>query len=222
MKFLKFSLLFFAAMLFSCSHNPVLVGGLDDDVYYLDLPFWPPADMKVYMALSDYDIEVDEYVNYDYVRVEFESEYKHGNSLLIELIPTRMKFSTFERRSQEFIMDEYEDEDHAKIKHIYQEETRLNKHPALYNVYVVEYDNSENRTVIMQYLINYKSFQANLIYYANTLAENDPIFSPRIAIEKTYMPAYEFFRSLRVRFEEYTEEDEEEYEETKRQTRAKM
>lgn len=222
MNFLKLSLLFFVTMLFSCSHNPVYIGEINDDIYYLDLPFWPPADMKVYIPLSTYNIEVEEYVNYDYVHVEFESEGKNENSLKIEFIPTKMKFSKFERRAQILTLEEYKDKDHAKIKHIYQEETRLNRHPAIYNVYVVEYDNSNNTTVIMQYLINYKYYQANLKYYANTLAENDPIFSPRIAIEKTYMPAYEFFRSLRVTYKEYNEEGKKEYEETKKQTRATM
>jgi hypothetical protein len=182
-----------------------------DETYYLRTPFQPQVMIQIHNPMADYDEEeVHNYLTFDMVSVNFSHENPNENSASLELIPKRMSFLKFDRRAEQMVLEDYEDVDHATVKHIYKQEGILNKHPAIYNVYVVEYDNTDDRTVIMQYLIDSKYYQANLIYYAHTQSEFDTIFSPRVAIEQTFSPAYEYFESFKLLYRIHEDEEDEE------------
>jgi hypothetical protein len=215
MKFIKLSIALLIFALVGCVSSPheVQIGTLtNDNVYYLDMPGQPPMIVSVYIPMASYETAlVDEFVEEDFIDISFGNEFPHENTINFQIIPTRMKFSTFEKRAEKMVFSEYKEVPRAHVTHIYKEETRFNKHPATYNVYSVEYDGNNNKTIIMQYLVNYKYYQANIKFYAHTEAFTDAIFSSRSAINKTYMPAYEYFKSFRLLYEieEESEEDEE-------------
>lgn len=171
------------------------------EVYYLDLPLYS-AVIEVDNPLYSYeDEQVRNHVSMNYVAVAFKTDKPIENKATIDIIPKKMSFLKFDRRVEQITLGEYEDMPNATITHIYKQDATLDNHPAIYNVYRVDYDNTSNRTVIMQYLIDYSPYYlVNLNYYANTEAEYEPIFSPRIGIEQTHGAALEYFQSFKLRY----------------------
>ncbi|MGA2655786.1 MAG: hypothetical protein ABSF18_07400 [Gammaproteobacteria bacterium] len=205
MDFNKFNLVILVFTLTGC-----VAATTNEDVYWLELPLKPQSALQVDNPLAGYDpeiIDIENSLQPHYVNVTFETDLPHENSASIDIIPKEMSFLKFDRGAEQIVLDDYKDEDHASIEFIYKQEEKLNHHPAIYNIYVVSYDNSDDRIVIMQYLIDYPYYQVDLRYYAHTKAEYHAIFSPRVAIEHTHGAAFEFFESFKLFYKHHEEED---------------
>lgn len=206
----KLSLLPLIIALSACVNN----SSPDDDMYWLKTPFPPIATVVIHDPMAEYEEEsIKKYMTEDIVSVKFGTEIPHENSASLDIIPKRMSFLQFDRRSEQLVLNEFKNKPNTKIRHIYKEETELSHHEAIYNIYKVEYDNSDDEIIIMQYLVDYPYYQVNLKYYAQTSAEYNEIFSYRSAVEKVYMPAYDYFMSFKLMYPCFDDEEDEDDEE---------
>lgn len=182
--------------------------------YSLELPNNPEVTLKVHNPMSEYedqdiDVDIDAYPNFDITSVTFSTENENENSASIDVVPKHTGFLQFDRHVERLTLDHYEDMDEvSRVRHVYKQDVLIQCYPAIYNVYVVEYEDTDDRTIVMQYLIDYDPYyQVNLNYNAHTHAEYNTIFSPRVAIEQTFSPAYEFAESFELKYRYYCDEE---------------
>ncbi len=220
------------------------------DVYSADLPTAPLSTVMVYVPFAENEeiFEIEEYFDEDYVRVEFDTDHQYENSANFNIVPKRSKFASFNRQAAKVVQKHYAHHPEMIVTQVYHVETRLDKHPAYFNVYTVvptgdlseelyekireEYHEiyedpderehlleeiedemramSENKIIITQYVVNYKYHYADIKFIAHTNAKYDPIWSQKSAIERTYMPAYEYFRSFHFSYDVDEEKEDEE------------
>ncbi len=120
---LKISFVLLCAFLLAgCYSNVAQKGSLAStgDVYYLNIPSYPPSDLKVYIPVAEYEdfLTVDEYVDSELVIVSFGAGYKHENSVEFHIVPKHESFKKFVRRVEHLTVAEYKNMPNVQAKQI--------------------------------------------------------------------------------------------------------